>query len=132
LCKPAAAIEPAFPVLEEPAQILQPLISIMLTDQQIRDKAKEMLEELEANRLEVFLIPDCYDETRNSRRVRISENAQWYQEFCAEYPSKRKVRKGKFDTIIRRNATINGLNRVIAGDRKTVYAKRLIEFMGGQ
>ena len=129
MCKPAAAIEPAFPVLEDPAQILQPLISIMLTDQQIKDKAQEMLEELEANRLEVFLIPDCYDKTRNSRRVAISKNAEWYQEFCFEYPSKRRIRKGKFDTIIRRDATINGLNRVIAGDRSTIYARRLIDFM---
>lgn len=120
-------MESAFPV-EDPAQILQPLIN-MLTDQEIRCKAQEMLEELETNRLEVCLIPPYWDPDLNWRRAVISQNAQWYQEFCSEYPSKRQVRKGKFDTIIRRNATINGLNRVIAGDRKTVYAKRLIDFM---
>jgi hypothetical protein len=103
-----------------------------MTDQQIKDKAQEMLEELESNRLEVFLIPDCYDETRNSRRVVISQNAAWYRQFCAEYPSRRRLKKAKIDTIIKRKHTINGLNRVIAGDRKTIYAKRLIQFMGEQ
>ncbi len=87
-----------------------------------------MLQELESNRLEVVLIPDCYDMTLNSRRVVISQNAAWYREFCSLYERGRRSGR-KSDTLIKRENTVKALKKIINGVNDSVYTERLLDFM---
>lgn len=63
-------------------------------------------------------------------RVNMDVNPRWYMEFCAQHVSKRGIRRGKPDTIIRRREVINALNRMInRGDKKSKYAQRILEII---
>lgn len=78
-----------------------------------------MLMELESNRLEVQLVP-LNPRLRNwsesgCKRVKAGINATWYRGFCSRHPSSRGVRRGKFDTKIRRANVERLLRRLIAG-----------------
>lgn len=96
--------------------------------------AREYLLDLEANCLEVVLIPsrdhDCYMRGGMIRAVQ-TQNAEWYQEFCREHESLRKdrLRWSKFKTKIKRRWTIRALHELIAGKCETMYAKDLASFI---
>lgn len=100
----------------------------------VAQKARELLIELQASRLEVVLIPsrdpDCAMRGGMIRAVQ-EENAKWYQEFCGLYESARKdrIRWRKFKTRIKRRETIQGLKEVIAGKNGTIYSDRLYGFI---
>jgi len=90
-----------------------------------------MQAELEANPLVTVLAPskrrvnehDCI-------RVNVSVPPSWYRKMCSLWPSKRGVRRAKFDTIIRRSNTLKALQRLI--DRKpkgTVYEERILNIL---
>ncbi len=70
----------------------------------------EMLDELEATQLRVELAP-LNPRMRNynegaCKRVVIEAPPRWYRLFCRKHPSSRGVRRGKFDTRIKRQNVI--------------------------
>lgn len=78
-----------------------------------------MLAELESNRLEVQLVP-LNPRLRNyneggCKRVLVDRNCAWYRAMCSRHPSSRGVRRGGFDTRIRRVNVERLLRRLIAG-----------------
>lgn len=91
-----------------------------------------MLRELESSRLEVILTPA--PEPKHSLhfvRTVQSSNPGWYREFCSLYHCRRRKprHRAKYDTLIRRRATLAALRRMLKGDRTSVYAQRLLRFI---
>lgn len=77
-----------------------------------------MLEQLESHRLEVMLVP-LNPNGRNycdggMKRCVCDRPPAWYRKLCNEHPSSRGVRRGKFDTRIRRQNVLRLLRRMIA------------------
>ena len=95
---------------------------------------RQYLLELEANYLEVVLIPsrdhDCYMRGGMIRTVQY-QNCQWYRAFCAEHESQRKDRNRwrKFKTKIKRRWTRRALKELISGKCETHYARMVQEFI---
>jgi len=78
-----------------------------------------MLNQLESHRLEVQLVP-LNPRLRNyneggCRRVVVNQPPKWYRDFCNRHPSSRGVRRGKFDTRIRRANVMRLLARLACG-----------------
>lgn len=48
-------------------------------------------------------------------RVAASRPPDWYRRLCASYPSSRGLRRGKFDTRIRRRNILSALARMASG-----------------
>lgn len=85
-----------------------------------------MLNELESHQLVTILAPSKRGENPwDMIRVNMDMNTKWYQKFCASYQSKRKIRRGKFDTIIRRANVLRALNQMLAGKPAGKYAPDL-------
>lgn len=79
----------------------------------------QMLNELESHRLEVVLVP-LNPRLRNyneggCKRALADQNAKWYRLFAAQHPSSRGIRKGGFDTRIRRANVLSALQRMVDG-----------------
>lgn len=78
-----------------------------------------MLAELEAHRLEVVLVP--LNPNRRGwneggmKRVCADVPPRWYRALCRDYPSSRGVRRGKFDTAVRRANVLRALERLVDG-----------------
>lgn len=91
-----------------------------------------MLNELESNRLEVILVPSKRP-TNEGTMVRCvaGRNALWYRKFCAANVSTRGVRRGKFDTCIKRFRTVDALMAMIDGRRSTYYHDQLRKIATG-
>jgi hypothetical protein len=81
-----------------------------------------MLEELKAMRLEVIKLPS---KEGGYIRVAVSVNCNWYKELCSMYLRSYK-RRPKPRTIIRRQHTVKALQRMLKGDKTTVYAQRIL------
>lgn len=100
--------------------------------QRIPNKARTMLSDLLASRLEVVLIPsrdpDCAMRGGMIRAVQ-EQNCDWYRSFCREFPSNRKWQNKKGRTKIKRRDTERGLRELIAGRCETQYADRLSSFI---
>lgn len=78
---------------------------------------REMLNELESHQLQVVLVPlnpklRGYNEG-GCRRVCSDLNPKWYRQLCAANPSSRGVRRGGFDTRIRRFNTLRALRQML-------------------
>ncbi len=89
----------------------------------------EMEAELDSAKLEVQLAP-LNPRLRNyneggCKRVVTSRPVKWYRDLCNRYPSSRGVRRGKFDTRIRRANVLRLLSRLVAG--KTSWSKYAAE-----
>lgn len=98
----------------------------------LRETAQWMLWQLDSCQLRVTLAPG--DPARDpNRKVRVveEENPQWYQEFCAEYPSYRSWprRRSKPDTAIKRSHTLRALGEMAQGGVSTEYAQRLLPYV---
>lgn len=97
-------------------------------------KAQWFLDELEANCLEVVLIPsgdpECAMRGGMIRAVQ-SQNAPWYRTFCSQHGSNRSdlLRWSKFKTAIKRQHTRRALRELIAGKCRTPYAVMLKKFI---
>ncbi len=80
----------------------------------------QMLNELEAARLEVCLAPSRRRDRREHDMIRVcmSVPVKWYRVLCGKYPSSRGIRRGKFDTKIKRANVLSTL-RVMAEGRFT-------------
>jgi hypothetical protein len=81
----------------------------------------QMLNELESHRLEVVLVPlnprlRGWNEG-GMKRVVADRGPAWYRRLCNAHASSRGVRRGKFDTRIRRANVLRALTRMIDGDR---------------
>jgi len=89
----------------------------------------EMLAELESSPLATVLAPskraiNPWDQIR----VNVSVPPLWYRNLCSQYRSHRGVRRGKFDTKIKRAAIIRVLTRLANGKRTwSMYAPELLK-----
>lgn len=88
-----------------------------------------MLMELESHQLRVELAPlnprlRGYNEG-GCRRICADLNPKWYRSFCAQFPSSRGIRRGKFDTRIKRANTLRALRQLIAGVPAGKYGPEL-------
>jgi hypothetical protein len=97
-----------------------------------RQRLEILKAELESSRLEVVLVPlnprlRGFNEG-GCKRVVCSKNVSWYRAFCNRHPSSRGVRRGKFDTRIRRLDVLTILDHLCAGRKtRSKYAPELIE-----
>ena len=91
------------------------------------EQLEVMLGELESSYLEVQLVPQRrFTNSGGCIRVAVSKNCTWYRQFCARHASSRGVRRGKFDTRIRRANVLALLTRLVAGcSSKSKYAAEL-------
>jgi hypothetical protein len=98
----------------------------------LTDRLSIMLSELESSRLEVVLIPSKRQLNEwDMLRCCVSYNCTWYRKFCAQFPSKRGVRRGKFDTAIRRQNILRVLTRLCAGmTSRSKYGPELVKVAG--
>ena len=79
-----------------------------------------MLNELDSAKLEVQLVPvsrhaRCYTGEHSCKRVAVSIPVRWYRLLCRRHPSSRGVRRGRFDTKIKRINILRLLARLAAG-----------------
>jgi hypothetical protein len=88
-----------------------------------------MLMELEANKLEVILVPSRVPECAadgGKIRVAVSQNVGWYRRLCSDYPvpSSRKKKR----TTVKRREVIRVLVRLASGkETKSKYKDYLEE-----
>lgn len=90
-----------------------------------------MLAELESHQLLVILVPlnprlRGYNEG-GCRRVCMDKNPPWYSHFCCEHASSRGVRRGGFDTRIKRANTLRAIRQLIDGKPAGKYGPELLE-----
>jgi hypothetical protein len=89
-----------------------------------------MLSELESHKLEVQLVP-LNPKMRGwnefgMKRVCVDVPPAWYRKFCALHVSSRRIRRGKFDTRIRRIDILRILSRLSEGKpSRSIYADEL-------
>lgn len=62
-------------------------------------------------------------------RVVNERNPQWYRDLCADYPSSRRIRRCKFDTVIRRQGVIRALQEISDGRCQSTYARRVMPYV---
>lgn len=84
-----------------------------------RHAVHQMLAELESHQLHVILVPlnprlRGYNEG-GMKRVCADRSPRWYATFCSQFPSSRGVRRGGFDTRIKRRNTLRALRQIAAG-----------------
>jgi hypothetical protein len=96
--------------------------------------ARRLLDELESSHLEVVLIPsEDWECARRGGMIRVVQfaNAEWYQDFCSQFESRRRDRLKwrKFKTKIKRRSTLRALRALVKGKVETCYADRLLDFM---
>ena len=81
-----------------------------------------MLEELRASYPVTVKVPS---QQGGYIRVAVSTNPEWYRELCKRHQGPRTGRYSRPRTIIRRWLVLKTLNKLIAGDERGVYAKRI-------
>jgi hypothetical protein len=96
-----------------------------------RTALEAMLDELESHQLSVVLVPlnpaqRGWNEY-GMKRVVADSNCKWYRIWCSKNPSKRGIRRGKFDTLIKRFRTVNALRAMIRGEKSTYHREQLLE-----
>lgn len=100
----------------------------MSRDDAFRLTLRAMLEELESHRLEVCLAPAPTPmHSGHMVRVRCDINPRWYRDFCATFSSGRGWRRGKADTVIRRQHTARALRAMLGGRMPPAYGPRLLD-----
>lgn len=88
-----------------------------------------MQAELEANPLVTILAPSKRSDRRDHDmiRVNVSQPPRWYRRLCNRNPSSRGVRRGKFDTRIRRANVLSLLRTLLAtGHSRSKYAAEVL------
>lgn len=91
---------------------------------------QQMLAELESSPLVTILAPSKRHDRRDSDmiRVNLSQPPRWYSQLCSRHPSSRGVRRGKFDTRIKRANVLQLLNTLIVhGKSRSKYAGEVLE-----
>lgn len=79
---------------------------------------EEMLNTLEAHRLEVQLAPSRRRDRRDSDMIRVvvDHGPGWYRKLCGRHTSGRGIRRGKHDTKIK-HANVVSVLRVLTSGR---------------
>lgn len=89
-----------------------------------------ILSDLESNKLEVVLVPlDPRKHNWNEggcKRVAVCVPPAWYRRLCAANPSSRGVRRGGFDTRIRRANVLRAIARLASGKYTGKYRDDLL------
>jgi len=80
----------------------------------------QLLYELEAHRLEVQLVPvgrnaRCWTGEHSMKRCPVDVPPKFYRELCRRHQSSRGIRRGKFDTKIKRANVLALLRRLASG-----------------
>ncbi len=80
----------------------------------------QMLAELESTMLVTILAPSRRRDRRDTDHIRVNLSVPptWFRKFCNQHPSSRGIRRGKFDSKIRRANVLSTL-RVMADGRHT-------------
>jgi len=88
----------------------------------------QMQAELESSPLVVVLAPSKRWDRRewDCIRVCLSVPPTWYRKLCNRHASSRGVRRGKFDTRIRRANVLSALQGLIEGRYKGKYAQEIL------
>ncbi len=88
----------------------------------------DMLNTLEAHKLEVQLAPSRRRDRRDSDMIRVvvDHGPRWYRRMCAAHTSSRGIRRGKHDTKLK-HANVVSVLRVLVSGRASVskYAPEL-------
>lgn len=90
---------------------------------------EQLLAELESNPLVTILAPSKRHDRRDHDMIRVnmSQPPSWYRALCNRHPSSRGVRRGKFDTKIKRRNVTQLLNTLIArGHSRSKYAGEIM------
>lgn len=92
---------------------------------------QQLLNELESHQLQVVLVPlnprlRGYNEG-GMRRVCANKSPRWYSQFCGRHPSSRGIRRGKFDTRIKRANTLRALNQLLRKVPAGKYGQELLQ-----
>jgi hypothetical protein len=91
---------------------------------------QQLLDELESHSLVVCLAPSKRHDRRDWDMIRVvcDRPPSWYRALCNRHPSSRAVRRGRFDTRIKR-ANVLSVLRVLCSGRRSVskYAPELIQ-----
>jgi hypothetical protein len=100
-----------------------------MTEEQ-RMAYEQMLNELEAHMLVTVLVPSKRSDRRESDMIRcnISVPPTWFRRMCARYPSSRGIRRGKFDSKLRRANVLSLLRGLATG--RPVRSKYLADLAG--
>lgn len=91
---------------------------------------REMLFELQSNRLEVVLIPQRNPPNRGAcLRAPVATNCHWYRELCGDFESCRRRHYRNFKTRVKRREIERILKRLIAGiPTDGIYADWIMEY----
>jgi hypothetical protein len=97
---------------------------------------EQMLNELESHQLHVVLVP-LNPRLRNyneggCKRVCADKSPRWYAFFCSQNPSSRGVRRGGFDTRIKRRNTLRALRQLLSGQPAGKYSDQLLSIASKQ
>ena len=93
--------------------------------------AHQLLAELESHQLQVMLVPlnpnrRGYNDG-GCKRVVCDKPPRWYRELCNRHVSSRGIRRGKFDTRIKRANVLALLHRLAHGlPTRSKYAPELL------
>ena len=92
------------------------------------NRLEEMLNELESHMLVVELVPSKRHDRRDWDMIRcvVDQPPRWYRKICNDHVSSRAVRRGKFDTRVRRANILASLRRMLAGQNGGKYAPDLL------
>lgn len=89
----------------------------------------EMMNDLEAHRLEVQLAPSRRSDRRDHDMIRVvcDHGPKWYRNFCGQHTSSREVRRGKHDTRIKRANVLSLLKQLtIHGKSTSKYTPEIL------
>lgn len=85
--------------------------------------------ELESSPLVTVLVPSKRKDRRDHDmiRVNVSQPPLWYRRLCGRHPSSRGVRRGRFDTRVKRRNVLQLLNTLITkGHSRSKYAGEIL------
>ncbi len=100
-----------------------------MTDSDIRFIASILLEELEAMKLTVIVVPDGRENSHRGVRAVVCPNPEWYSQLCQSHLALRRNRRWKRPrTIIKRCNTLRALRVIVDSgiNRKFIYHQRLL------
>jgi hypothetical protein len=90
--------------------------------------------ELESSPLVTVLVPSKRSDRRESDmiRVNVSQPPSWYRSLCGRHPSSRGVRRGRFDTRVKRANVLQLLDTLIRhGHSRSKYAGEILRVARG-
>lgn len=99
--------------------------------EELRCALEEMLNDLEAHKLEVQLAP-LNPRLRGwseggMKRVVVDAPPRWYRKMCGENLSQRAVRRGKPDTVLKRKNILRSLRRLLANEDAGIYGPQILK-----